>query len=98
MALARVLLELADPGAFPAISAKRQRQLEASLRRLDRYADFGRGRPGVGVEVLVDVIRGDWRGLWPSPRSRPRTLGGIAVCVRRLANEWRRHDRARRRR
>lgn len=95
--LARVALEVAEPDVHPAISAKWQRSLDAAVSRMDRYARFGAGQPGAGRAALLDLAAGGWADYLPLD-SRPRSLGALAVCAKRLANEWRRHDRARRRR
>lgn len=75
-----------------ALSPLWQRRLNVAGRQLDRYANMGAGQAGAGAAIVIDLVRGDWQEWLPTP---PRSLGAIAVCARRQAHEWRRHERAR---
>src|SRR6185437_3179477 len=76
-----------------ALSPLWQHRLAVAGRQLDRYANMGAGQAGAGAAIVIDLVRGDWQDWLTTP---PRSLGAIAVCARRQAREWRRHDRARR--
>ena len=84
--LARAMFRTALPGVSPAISAQRGEQLEAAARRLDHYS----GCPGIWVEVAARVLAG-WQDGIPGPflTDPPRSLGALAIELRRLANTWR---------
>lgn len=90
--VARLLFRLALPALPPAITAKRQAQLEAAARRLDHYA--GRGE---WIRFVCSTLA-SWQGGEPVGWSRsamwvdgpPRSLGALALELRREAN-WRRH-------
>jgi hypothetical protein len=77
-----------------ALSPLWQARLTVAGRQLDRYANFGAGQAGAGAAIVIDLVRGDWQEWMTAP---PRSLGAIAVCARRQARQWRRHDRSRRR-
>jgi hypothetical protein len=105
--MARAVFAVVHPEAAPVISARQRERLKAAVGRLDRYADMGAGREGAGRELVLDLVLGDWRehalerraaGRQRSATPRyvpPKTLGGIAVCARRVANQWRRGQRRR---
>lgn len=107
--LARAALRVHLPAAHPVISAERQRQLEAGWRRIRRYG-YGGARPldltgdAAAAAAVLDLARGGWaEHLFTKPErfchrepDRPRTLGGLGVALRRLANEERSADRGRR--
>jgi hypothetical protein len=96
-AVCRALYREALPGVEPRISAKRQAQLEAAARRLDRYSNAEGGQPGAWIEVACSVI-----ATWAEPASwcwlsdPPRSLGALAVELKREAN-MRRYGALRRR-
>lgn len=75
-----------------ALSPLWQHRLAVAGRQLDRYANMGAGEAGAGAAIVIDLVRGDWQEWLATP---PRSLGAIAVCARRQAREWRRHERAR---
>lgn len=77
-----------------ALSPLWQARLNVAGRQLDRYANFGAGQAGAGAAIVIDLVRGDWQDWLTAP---PRSLGAIAVCARRQARQWRRHERSRRR-
>jgi hypothetical protein len=77
----------------PKVSAKLRRQVDAAVRRLGHYGYDGLDGPAAGVAAAIDVAGGDWRQWHRTP---PKTLGGLLHAVKRLANERRRHERARR--
>lgn len=86
-AVARELMRLALPEVNLAITAKRQAQLEAAARRLDHYS----GRRGAWIEQAAIILNcwhgGEIAGWVTEP---PRSLGALAVELRRHAND-RRH-------
>ncbi|HWF49712.1 MAG TPA: hypothetical protein VG294_03615 [Solirubrobacteraceae bacterium] len=87
----RVLFFEALPDVAPRISAKRQAQLEAATRRLDRYSNTLDGQPGAWIEVACSVIAA-WaeEGHYQWLSEPPRSLGALALELRREAN-MRRH-------
>jgi hypothetical protein len=93
MIVARALFDAALPDVAPRISAKRQAQLEAAAARIDRYSGSG-----AWVRFAIAVLDG-WKsgelGVWLS--EPPRSLGALALELRREANV-RRHGALRRRR
>jgi hypothetical protein len=97
LALARQVLELRGRRGQRnlALSVKGQRQLEAAVARVDRYADYGHGRRGVGAAILIDFLLDDWRR---HAVREPYSLGGFAHLFRvHVANKWRRQEKRRRR-
>jgi hypothetical protein len=78
-----------------------QERLEVAARQIERHSLAAAGQPGLAAATILDLVRGGWRDELRDGRSvrppRPRSLGAIAVCVRRLARQWRRHARARQR-
>jgi hypothetical protein len=83
----------AAPSVSLAISAKRQAQLEAAARRLDRI-----GGPGEWLRVAGRVVEAWAAGepyFWCS--EPPRSLGALALELRREANVRRYHQLAHRR-
>jgi hypothetical protein len=109
VAMARAVFAVVHPSAATTISARQRERLKAAVRRCDRCADMGAGREGAGRELVLDLILGDWREHALERRAEgrqrvatpryvaPKTLGGIAVCARRVANQWRRGQRRRER-
>jgi hypothetical protein len=86
--VARAALAAYHPDVAPRITLRRQQQLDRAVRRLDRYADMGKGRRGVGIEQLVAACRElapPWEGA-----GRPRSLGAVAVVLHRQSLKWRR--------
>jgi hypothetical protein len=71
------------PLVSPAICAKRRSQLEAAAARIDHYS----GRRGAWVEFAAGIVLG-WRAgeLGPFCSEPPRSLGALAVELRREAN------------
>jgi hypothetical protein len=80
-----------QPTIPPKLSEQSERRLEASLSMLDRYADLGRGREGVGRELLLAAVM-EAEPPWPGA-GEPRSLGGIVVSLHRRARKWRRTHR-----
>ena len=81
-AIARALVRCAAPDVSPALSAKRQAQLEAAARRLDRISG-----PGEWVRVAGRVVEAWTEGEpfhWCSAPAR--SLGALALELRREAN------------
>lgn len=72
-------------------------RLERALRRLDRYADRGRGRPGAGLSVAVGVMRGtrEHPELRSPGESEPTSLGYFAPILDQISKDWRRAHRPR---
>jgi hypothetical protein len=91
--VARALVRIALPGVSPAISQKRRLQLEAAARRIDRLSG-----PGAWLHYALDVVLG-WQDGVPGPflTEPPRSLGALAVELRREAN-LRRYGHLRRKR
>jgi hypothetical protein len=85
----REVFRLALPDALPIIGATQRRRLEAAIARGDRYGAGDRA----GLRLALDVALGDWQDLLGAP---PRTLGGVAVAVRKETRRWRRGARRRR--
>jgi hypothetical protein len=91
----RLELELGDQlGSVRtlAISSLWQERMGIAAAQLDRHARFGKGQPGAAAAMVIDLVRGDWRDFL-APNSPPRSLGAIAVCLRRVARRWRRGSR-----
>jgi hypothetical protein len=64
------------------------RSLLWALERLDRYGDFGRGRPGAGLDVLEQLLEGqDW-SIRREGAVRPRHLGYFVPLLRLRAKRW----------
>jgi hypothetical protein len=91
--VARALVRIALPGVSPAISQKRRLQLEAAARRIDRLSG-----PGAWLRYAVDVVA-RWVDGEPGPflAEPPRSLGALAIELRREAN-LRRYGHLRRKR
>lgn len=79
--VARALMEQVIPGVAPLLSAKQQHRLEAAARRIDRYTPGE--EPGRWIPVAIDMLEGGWRRYLSEP---PRSLGALALCLRRYAN------------
>lgn len=83
---ARLLHGAFLPGVPPRLSQRRQAQLEAAARRLDHYS----GRPGAWIEIAVRVLEcwaaGEMAWHLSEP---PRSLGALALELRRIANDLR---------
>lgn len=77
----------------PRISPDGRRQVDAAARRLARFGYGGLTGPAAAAAAAIDVAGGDWRQWYRKP---PKTLGGLLHAVKRLANERRRHERAKR--
>jgi len=95
--LARILHRCWLPDVPPLISAKRQAQLEAAARRIDRIEG-----PGAWIAHACSVLECWAEGELDDWLSEPpRSLGALAIWLRRTANErrfWqleRRHERLR---
>jgi len=83
---ARLLHRLILPEVPPRLSAKRQAQLEAAARRIDHYSS----RRGAWIVHAVMILQ-TWRAgemCWHVSEP-PRSLGALAVELRRLANDIR---------
>lgn len=59
--------------------------LERALRRLDRYADFGQGRPGAGAELAVRLMAADAEG-----EREARSLAYWVPVLDAISKDWRR--------
>lgn len=82
----------AEPKAGP----ERREQLRRALRRLERYARFGAGDRGAGVELAGRLMLDHAAAATDAGELRLRSLAGIAAALQQTANSWRRADRARR--
>lgn len=88
---ARVLFGAVLPDVPPRLTVKRQAQLEAAAARLDHYG----ARRGTWIEVAYYQLaawtdeRDPGAGSWLS--EAPRSLGALALELRRTANVWRHH-------
>lgn len=85
------------PGVSLAISAVQQQRLCRAAAQIERLHG-----PEVAAAMVITVVQGGWEddGL-VEPKHRatatvPRSLGFFACVLRRLAHQWVRHDRARR--
>lgn len=86
----------------PLLSLRWRQRMEAAARRLERYA--GDEQPGAAHAAVIDLVRGGWESYrdpagerpWRTfitqtgRRSRPVSLGAIAVCLHRQARQARR--------
>lgn len=91
----------------PLLSLRWRQRMEAAARRLEHYA--GGAQPGAAHAAVIDLIRGGWESYrdpagdrpWRTfitqsgRRARPVSLGAIAVCLHRQANQARRDHRLR---
>lgn len=84
--VARLLFQAALPDVKPLISAERQAQLEAATRRLNHY---GYGGPGSWISVACRVLAGWQEGELGWCSEPPRSLGALALELKREANCWR---------
>ena len=95
--LAREAARLERPGLNLALSALWQERLRVAAVQIERH---GLGaEPGLAAATVLDLVRGDLEDVLPGDRSPgnvpARSLGAVAVCLRRLARRWRRHARTR---
>jgi hypothetical protein len=67
-------------------------RLERALRRLDRYADFGRGRPGACAELAVRLIA-DARAEGPGREAR--SVAYFVPVLDAISKDWRRAQKPR---
>lgn len=75
------------------LTAERRAQLDVALARLDRFALFGQGQAGAGVQLAVERILADRR---PEPGDVVlHRLGGLAAWLASEARSWRRAVRQR---
>ncbi|HMD60047.1 MAG TPA: hypothetical protein VKG78_01370 [Opitutaceae bacterium] len=73
------------------------RQLLWVLSRLDRYADFGRGRAGAGVELLEDRMQDHALAGAPAPGHLGYFVPALALTAKRWKHTWAPRIKARRR-
>jgi hypothetical protein len=72
------------------------RRLDSALARLDRYADFGRGREGSGLELARSIIEACAEECrWNRGAPRPKSLAYFVPLLEEASKKWRR-DQARR--
>jgi hypothetical protein len=72
-------------------------RLDQALSRLDRYADFGRGREGAGLDFAFGLMEACAEALrWESRRREPPgSLAYFVPVLEEVSKKWRR-DQARR--
>lgn len=97
--VAREAARLWMPGVNLALSSLWQERFEVAAVQIERHGLCGQGGPGLAAATVIDLVRGGWEDELRDRRAvrapRPRSLGAIAVCARRLARQWRRHARLR---
>jgi hypothetical protein len=71
--------------------------LDQALSRLDRYADFGRGREGAGLDFAYGLMEACAEAVrWESRRQEaPGSLAYFVPVLEEVSKKWRR-DQARR--
>lgn len=79
-------------GRDPAFSHSRWgERLDRALARLDRYADFGRGREGAGLEFALALLEADAEEVrWDRRREEPRSAAYYVPLLEQVSKEWRR--------
>jgi hypothetical protein len=69
-------------------------RLDRALRRLDRYADLGQGRAGYGLELALELIRGEpeaWADVEADPPvSSPASLAYFVPVLDAVSKSYRR--------
>ena len=68
-------------------------RLDRALARLDRYADFGAGRDGAGLEIALELVDGIAR--WRRGAPRPASLAYFIPLLEEISKDWRRKSASR---
>jgi hypothetical protein len=66
------------------------KRLDRALARLDRYADFGAGRVGAGLEVALGLIETEAEEVRWRRRKRPASLAYFIPVLEEMSKDWRR--------
>lgn len=79
---------LGPPAAGRLASLPTIRGLLWALGRLDRYGDFGRGRTGVGLDLLEQLLEQHAWAVRYDGANVPRHLGYFVPALRATARRW----------
>lgn len=101
--VAREAARVFMPGLDLRLSRLWQERLEVAAGQIARHGWLGETGPGAAVQMVLWIVAGgDWTDLLRNGEQarppRPRSLGAVAVCLRRAARRAMRGPRAARRR